>query len=42
MFSGRLGARKLRPGGYRLLAVATDSAANESRAKHSRFRIVGR
>jgi DNA-binding beta-propeller fold protein YncE len=41
-FSGRLSARKLRPGGYRLLAVATDSAANESRAKHSRFKIIGR
>jgi hypothetical protein len=41
-FSGRLFARKLRPGHYRLRAVAIDPAANESSAKHSRFQILGR
>jgi len=41
-FSGRLRARKLGPGRYRLRAVATDPAGNESRPKSSRFRIVRR
>jgi len=41
-FRGRLRARKLRPGRYRLRAVATDPAANKSRPKRSRFRIVRR
>jgi hypothetical protein len=41
-FSGRLRARKLRPGHHRLRAVATDPAANESSARHSRFQILGR
>ena len=41
-FSGRLRGRKLRPGRYRLRAVATDPAGNKSRAKRSRFRIVRR
>jgi hypothetical protein len=41
-FSGRLGGRKLRPGRYRLRAVATDAAGNESPLKRSRFRVVRR
>ncbi len=41
-FRGRLRARKLRPGRYRLRAIATDPAGNKSRPRHSRFRIVRR
>ena len=41
-FRGRLRARKLAPGRYRLRAVATDPAKNKSRPKRSRFRIVRR
>lgn len=41
-FTGRLRGRKLAPGKYRLRAVATDAAANRSRAQRDRFRIVRR
>ncbi len=41
-FRGRLRGRKLRPGRYRLRAIATDSAGNVSQPKRSRFRIVRR
>lgn len=41
-FSGRLRGRKLRPGRYRLRAVATDAAGNRSPRKHVGFRIVRR
>jgi hypothetical protein len=39
-FTGRLRGRKLRPGRYRLVMVAVDSAANESPRKRLTFRIV--
>jgi DNA-binding beta-propeller fold protein YncE len=39
-FSGRLRARQLQPGLYRLRVVATDRAANKSRPRRDRFRIV--
>ncbi|MEA2440929.1 MAG: large repetitive protein [Thermoleophilaceae bacterium] len=39
-FTGRLRNRKLKPGSYRLVAVATDSAGNRSPAKRRTFRIV--
>ena len=39
-FRGRLRGRKLRPGRYRLRAVATDAAKNNSSVKRKRFRIV--
>jgi hypothetical protein len=39
-FTGRLRGRKLRPGRYRLVMVAIDSAANESPRKRLTFRIV--
>lgn len=39
-FRGRLRGRKLRPGRYRLRAVATDAAKNHSSVKRKRFRIV--
>ena len=41
-FSGRLAGRKLRPGRYRLRAVATDAAANKSLSRRRGFRIVRR
>jgi hypothetical protein len=41
-FSGRLRGRKLRPGRYRLRAVATDKAGNKSTRKRAGFRIVRR
>ena len=41
-FRGRLRARKLRPGRYRLRAVATDAAGNRSRARRVPFRVVKR
>ena len=41
-FVGRLRGRKLQPGRYRLLAVATDHAGNKSRLKQGRFQIVRR
>ncbi len=39
-FSGRLGARKLRPGRYRLAAVPTDAAGNAGAAVRATFRVV--
>ena len=39
-FSGRLGGRKLRPGNYRLVAVAADAAANRSAQVRKVFRII--
>jgi hypothetical protein len=39
-FTGRLGARKLKPGRYRLVQVAVDAAGNRSATKRVRFRIV--
>ncbi len=41
-FSGRLNGRKLRPGNYRLRAVATDAAGKRSAPRRARFRIVRR
>jgi DNA-binding beta-propeller fold protein YncE len=39
-FTGRLGSRKLRPGAYRVFAIATDAAGNRSRSIPLGFRIV--
>jgi hypothetical protein len=39
-FTGRLRGKKLRPGSYRLVMVATDSAGNKSKPKRAQFRIV--
>jgi hypothetical protein len=39
-FTGRLGGKKLRPGRYRLVMVATDAAKNRSNPKRASFRIV--
>jgi subtilisin-like proprotein convertase family protein len=39
-FSGRLRGRKLRPGAYRLLAVAADAGGSKSTPRSARFRIV--
>jgi hypothetical protein len=39
-FTGRLRGRSLRPGSYRLVAVARDAAGNHSAAKRKRFKIV--
>ena len=39
-FSGRLAGRKLRPGHYRLVAVAEDAAANKSEPVRRLFRII--
>jgi hypothetical protein len=39
-FTGRLRGRALRPGRYRLVAVATDGAGNRSPARRTGFRIV--
>jgi hypothetical protein len=39
-FSGRFGRRALRPGPYRVLADATDSAGNRSRSFTARFTIL--
>jgi hypothetical protein len=41
-FTGRLRGKKLRPGRYRLVLVATDAAKNGSKAKRAKFRIVRR
>lgn len=41
-FSGRLGAKKLATGRYRVLAVATDSAANSGEPRTAPFSIVRR
>jgi virginiamycin B lyase len=38
-FSGRVGAKKLRPANYRLVAVATDTAGNRGKAVRKSFRI---
>jgi hypothetical protein len=39
-FSGRLGKRALRPGGYRAVMTATDAAGNRSASRTARFRVV--
>jgi Divergent InlB B-repeat domain len=39
-FTGRLRRKKLRPGRYRLVLVATDAAKNKSKPKRAKFRIV--
>ncbi|MEA2450961.1 MAG: hypothetical protein QOG63_2893 [Thermoleophilaceae bacterium] len=39
-FTGRVGNRKLKPGKYRLVAVATDAAGNTSKAARASFRLV--
>ena len=41
-FTGRLRGRRLRPGRYRLRALAIDAAGNRSGRKRVRFRIVRR
>jgi hypothetical protein len=41
-FRGRIGGRKLRPGRYRLVAVARDAAGNASVPARTPFRIVRR
>jgi len=41
-FSGRIGKRALRPGTYRAVISATDTAANRSAPHRARLRIVGR
>jgi len=41
-FTGRLRGRTLKPGGYRIVLVATDPAGNRSLAKRASFRIVRR
>lgn len=41
-FTGRLRRHALRPGRYRLVAVATDAAGNRSAPKRTSFRIVRR
>lgn len=41
-FTGRLRGRKLRPGRYRLVMVATDAAGNRSKPKRAPFRVVSR
>ena len=38
-FTGRVGDRKLRPAGYRLVAIATDAAGNRGKAVRTGFRI---
>lgn len=39
-FSGRVGAKRLVPGRYRAVIVASDAAKNTTRAKPLRFRVV--
>ena len=39
-FTGRLRGKRLRPGRYRLVATATDTAKNKSKPKRARFRVV--
>ena len=41
-FTGRIGKRALRPGAYRAVISATDTAANRSAPHRARLRIVGR
>jgi hypothetical protein len=38
-FTGRVGGKRLRPGKYRLVVVATDAAGNRSKAARRPFRI---
>jgi hypothetical protein len=39
-FTGRLAGRRLRRGNHRLVATATDAAANKSTAARTSFRIM--
>jgi hypothetical protein len=41
-FTGRVGGRALRPGAYRLVAVAKDAAGNRSQPARTSFQIVRR
>ncbi len=41
-FSGRIGKKKLAPGSYRVVVVATDRAGNRSRPAIARFTVVRR
>jgi Tol biopolymer transport system component len=41
-FTARLRGRKLGPGRYRLVLVATDAAGNKSKARRAAFRVVRR
>jgi CSLREA domain-containing protein len=41
-FSGRIGKKRLKPGHYRAVLIATDAAGNRSLAKTLKFRIVRR
>jgi len=41
-FTGRLRGKRLRPGRYRLVMVATDAAGNTSKPKRAKFRVVRR
>ncbi len=41
-FSGRIGHKRLKPGRYRALLVATDAAGNSSKVKRLGFRVVRR
>lgn len=41
-FTGRIRGRKLKPGGYRVTAVARDSAGGKSRPRSASFKIVRR
>jgi Tol biopolymer transport system component len=41
-FSGRIGARKLKPGRYRATVGAVDAAGNRAKAKRVTFRVVRR
>jgi hypothetical protein len=41
-FRGRIGGRRLRPGRYRLVAIASDLAGNASKPARTPFRIVRR
>jgi hypothetical protein len=39
-FTGRIGKRSLRPGRYRAVIAATDSAGNRSTLRRTRFRVA--
>ncbi|MEA2387402.1 MAG: Bacterial Ig-like domain, partial [Thermoleophilaceae bacterium] len=41
-FSGRIGAKRLAPGSYRVTLVATDAAGNKSEPQQFAFTLVRR
>jgi hypothetical protein len=41
VFSGRIGARRLPTGAYRLVVIATDGTGARSKPRHVAFRVVG-